>query len=68
MPRAEGQVDETEFLREAPLRICGSLELERALWQCLLHIDRFMPADLKGPPSVTSAAHCRLYESTGDKE
>jgi hypothetical protein len=38
-------VDENEFFREATLRMCGSLEVEKALWQCLLYIRQFMPAD-----------------------
>jgi transcriptional regulator with GAF, ATPase, and Fis domain len=33
------------FFREATLRICGSLEIEYALWQCLLYIRKFIPAD-----------------------
>ena len=39
------QVDENEFFRGATLRICGSLEIEKALWQCLLYVRQFMPAD-----------------------
>jgi transcriptional regulator with GAF, ATPase, and Fis domain len=39
------QVDENEFFRETTLRICGSLEIEKALWQCLLYVRQFMPAD-----------------------
>jgi transcriptional regulator with GAF, ATPase, and Fis domain len=39
-------IDEKEFFREATLRICGSLEIEKALCQCLLYIRQFMPADL----------------------
>jgi transcriptional regulator with GAF, ATPase, and Fis domain len=42
----EMQVDENEFFREATLRICGSLEIEKALWQCLLYVRRFMPVEL----------------------
>jgi transcriptional regulator with GAF, ATPase, and Fis domain len=36
--------DEKEFFREATLRICGSLEIEKALWQSLMYIRAFMPA------------------------
>lgn len=36
--------DEKEFFREATLRICGSLEIEKALWQSLRYIREFMPA------------------------
>ena len=37
-------MDEKEFFREATLRICGSLEIEKALWQSLIYIRDFMPA------------------------
>ena len=37
-------MDEKEFFREATLRICGSLEIEKALWQSLMYIREFMPA------------------------
>ncbi len=39
-------VDEKVFFREATLRICGSLEIEKALWDCLIYIRDFMPADM----------------------
>lgn len=29
-------MDENDFFREATLRICGNLEIEKALTQCLL--------------------------------
>ncbi len=37
-------VDETVFFREATLRICGSLEIEKALHHCLQYIRMFIPA------------------------
>ena len=37
--------DENEFFRELTLRICGSLDLEKALWQCFLYVRNIMPAD-----------------------
>ncbi len=37
-------MDEKVFFREATLRICGSLEIEKALRQCLLYIKDFIPA------------------------
>ncbi|KJS29441.1 MAG: Fis family transcriptional regulator [Desulfatitalea sp. BRH_c12] len=37
-------VDEKDFFREFTMRICGSLEIEKALWQSLLYIRNFMPA------------------------
>ncbi|HNZ65061.1 MAG TPA: sigma 54-interacting transcriptional regulator [Paludibacter sp.] len=38
-------IDEKEFFREATLRICGSLEIEKALWDCLIYIRHYIPAD-----------------------
>jgi transcriptional regulator with GAF, ATPase, and Fis domain len=38
--------DEGDFFREATLRICGSLEIEKALWQFLLFIREFIPAEM----------------------
>ncbi len=37
-------IDEKYFFREATLRICGSLDIEKALWQCLLYIRQYIPA------------------------
>ncbi len=37
-------IDEKDFFRQVTLRICGSLEIEKALWQCLLYIQDFLPA------------------------
>jgi len=34
------------FFRDATLAICGSLDIEMSLWQCLLCIRNYMPADL----------------------
>lgn len=48
MQRVDGQVDKEEFFREATIRICGSLELEKALRQCLSYIARVMPAEHMG--------------------
>jgi transcriptional regulator with GAF, ATPase, and Fis domain len=38
-------VDENEFFREMTLRICGSLEIEKALWHCFLYVRDIIPAD-----------------------
>lgn len=38
-------VDEKEFFREFTLRICSSLELEKALWNCFNYVSTIMPAD-----------------------
>jgi formate hydrogenlyase transcriptional activator len=39
-------MDDNKFFREATLRICGNLEIDRALRECLKYIRDFMPADL----------------------
>ena len=38
-------IDEKEFFKEFTLRICSSLEIERALWHCFLYVREIMPAD-----------------------
>ena len=38
-------MDENQFFREATLRICGNLEIEVALLECLKYIKRVIPAD-----------------------
>ena len=37
-------MDESHFFREATLRICGSLEIEKAMQQCLRFLARYLPA------------------------
>ena len=39
-------VDEKDFFREATLRICGSLEIEKALWDCFMYTRDYIPADI----------------------
>ena len=36
--------DPNEFFKDATLRICSSLEIEKALWHCLLYLRGHMPA------------------------
>jgi hypothetical protein len=36
---------EGDFFREATLRICGSLEIEKALWDCFMYLRGYIPAD-----------------------
>jgi len=36
-------LDEKDFFREATLKLCSTLEIERALHQCLLYIQKFIP-------------------------
>jgi transcriptional regulator with GAF, ATPase, and Fis domain len=39
------KIDENSFFREMTLRICGSLEIEKALWHCFLYIRNIIPTD-----------------------
>ncbi|HOO90053.1 MAG TPA: sigma 54-interacting transcriptional regulator [Syntrophales bacterium] len=39
-------VDEREFFREATLKMCGSLEIEKAMSLCVQYISRFIPIDM----------------------
>jgi transcriptional regulator with GAF, ATPase, and Fis domain len=39
------EANENQFFREMTLRICGSLEIEKALWHCFLYVRNIMPAD-----------------------
>ncbi|MFH2043782.1 MAG: sigma 54-interacting transcriptional regulator [Pseudomonadota bacterium] len=38
--------DENSFFRESTFRICGSLEIEKALWDCFMYIRDYIPADI----------------------
>jgi len=39
------KIDEKDFFKQATLKICGSLEIEKAMWQCLLYVRNFIPAN-----------------------
>jgi len=38
-------INENQFFREATLRICGSLDIEHALWRSFMYIRDVIPAD-----------------------
>ena len=38
-------INQEQFFREATLKICGHLEVEKAVWQCFLYLRRFIPMD-----------------------
>ena len=38
-------VDDQDFFREATLRICGSLEIEKALWHCFVYLKDHIPVE-----------------------
>ncbi len=42
------KIDENKFFREATMRICGNLEIDKALQDCLLYIRDYIPADFMG--------------------
>ncbi|SMC90485.1 Transcriptional regulator containing GAF, AAA-type ATPase, and DNA-binding Fis domains [Desulfocicer vacuolatum DSM 3385] len=69
-------VNEKEFFSEATLKICGSLEIEKALHQCLLYIRKFIPVGQMGfhvyhpePGIVETVAHATssLYDAASIK-
>ena len=41
----DGKVKGDDFFREFTLRICGSLNIGEALWNCLLYVRGVLPAD-----------------------
>lgn len=47
-------IDENDFFRRATMRICGSLDIEIAMWHCLQFLKDFIPAD---------EMYVHLYES-----
>ena len=38
-------IDDNDFFREATMRICGSLEIEKALGSCLEYLRESLPLD-----------------------
>jgi hypothetical protein len=47
--------DRNEFFRQATLRICSSLDIEKARFDCMRYIGLFMPATKKEKNSECSA-------------
>jgi transcriptional regulator with GAF, ATPase, and Fis domain len=43
--KAKQMVEENQFFQEATLKICGSLEIEKALTKVLFYLRQFMPTD-----------------------
>ncbi len=39
-------ISENDFFRQATLRICGHLDIEKAMYECLVYLQTIMPADL----------------------
>jgi hypothetical protein len=40
-----GEMDENDFFRQFTFRMCGSLNIGEALWDCLLYVRLGLPAD-----------------------
>jgi len=38
-------IDENDFFRQVTIRICGSLDIELAMFRCLQYLERFLPVD-----------------------
>ena len=39
------KIDENEFFRQATLLICGRLEIEEAMADCIRYLNQYIPAD-----------------------
>jgi transcriptional regulator with GAF, ATPase, and Fis domain len=54
-------VDKNNFFREATLRICGNLEIDKALRSCLIYIRDYIPCDFMG--FIVYLPHEECFES-----
>lgn len=65
------KVDGNEFFRQATLQICSSLDIERALFNCLQYIRLFMPVSTASlsvfEPSTGILRSLIIVEHTGKK-
>jgi len=59
-------IDEKEFFREATMRICGSLDIEKALWRCFLYLRDFIPADRIFLNSFDQETGCIMVLASAD--
>lgn len=66
------ELDENEFFRQATLRICSSLDIEKALFNCLQYIRLFMPASKAAlgvfEPSTGTLDSFTVVDHTGNKK
>lgn len=65
-------MDSNAFFREATLRICGSLEIETALWHTLKYLREYIPAEKAflhyyDPDSATSTVSASADAQSGQK-
>ena len=65
------KLDENEFFRQATLRICSSLDIEKALFNCLQYIRLFMPASMISlglfEPSTGVLRNLAMVDHAGSK-
>ncbi|MGA2028140.1 MAG: sigma 54-interacting transcriptional regulator, partial [Syntrophobacteraceae bacterium] len=65
------KLDENEFFRQATLRICSSLDIEKALFNCLQYIRLFMPASMMSlglfEPSTGVVRNLAMVDIAGSK-
>ena len=40
-------IDKNEFFREVSVRMCGSLEIDKALRLCFQFVNQVMPVDIR---------------------
>jgi transcriptional regulator with GAF, ATPase, and Fis domain len=66
------KLDENEFFRQATLRICSSLDIEKALFNCLQYIRLFMPASMATlgvyEPSAGTLRSFAIVDHAGNKK
>jgi transcriptional regulator with GAF, ATPase, and Fis domain len=60
-------VDEKTFFSETTIRICGSLDIEKALWNCFLYVRDVFPVDELNLSVYDSALGALVIVATADK-
>ncbi len=65
-------LDERDFFHQATMRICGSLDIEKALLRCLQYLENFMPITglnfhLFGPGLETMQSVAQVYRDKTKK-
>lgn len=57
----EDLMDENEFFRQATLRICGSLDIEKGLQECFNYLVNYIPADIAVQNRTELQIESRFY-------
>lgn len=62
-------IDANEFFRQATMRICGSLDIETAMWKALEYLEQFIPLTgmnlvlgERGMPAIETLAQVSRYK------